>query len=68
MNMLEIRSLAKNLGIKTSRLGKVQLVKTIQQAEGNFDCFSSAVDAICDRGDCLWRSDCFYAATKPSRT
>lgn len=64
MNMQEIRVLAKNLGVKTSRLSKVNLVKTIQQAEGNFDCFSTAVDAFCDRDDCLWRSDCFDSAVK----
>ena len=64
MNMQDTRRLAKNFGIKTARLSKIKLVKTIQQAEGNFDCFSTAVDALCDRGDCLWRTDCFDAAVK----
>jgi hypothetical protein len=64
MNMQEIRSLAKNFGIKTLRLSKIKLVRNIQQAEGNFDCFSTAVDAVCNRGDCLWRTDCFDAAVK----
>lgn len=62
--MQEIRSLAKDFDIKTSRLGKVNLVKAIQQAEGNFDCFSTAREAFCDQVECLWRSDCFASAAK----
>ena len=62
--MQEIRNLAKNFGIKTSRLSKTNLVKTIQLAEGNFDCFSTASEACCDQINCLWRTDCFDSAGK----
>jgi len=64
MNMQEIRVLAKNFGIKSSRMSKVSLVKTIQLAEGNFSCFSSAINGECDQQKCLWRDDCFAAARK----
>ena len=41
---------------------KVDLVQTIQLAEGNVSCFSTAIDCICDQQDCMWREDCFTLA------
>ena len=64
MNMQEIRSIAKNHGIKTSKLNKVKLVQTIQLTEGNFGCFASAIEGNCDQISCLWRDDCFSSAKK----
>ena len=64
MNMQEIRVLAKNYGIKSSRLSKVNLIKAIQLTEGNFSCFASASNGECDQQQCLWREDCFSAAKK----
>lgn len=62
MNMQEIRVLAKDMGIKSARMSKVSLIQTIQLAEGNFSCFSSAKNGECDQQQCLWRDDCFTAA------
>lgn len=53
----ELRAIAKDLGVGTSRLHKGELIKTIQLAEGNFDCFGTAVD-YCDQVGCLFRMDC----------
>ncbi len=64
MNMQEIRVLAKNHGIKSSRMSKVNLIKAIQLTEGNFSCFASAINDECDQQQCLWREDCFSAAKK----
>jgi len=64
MNVQEIRELAKDLGIKTSRLSKIELVRSIQLREGNFDCFASAASCECDQMECAWRDDCFVAARK----
>ncbi len=64
MNMQEIRTMAKDYGIKSSRMSKVELVKTIQLTEGNFSCFASATHGECDQMGCLWRDDCFAAAKK----
>ncbi len=69
MNLQEIRRIARHQGLKkVERLDKVALVRTIQRQEGNFDCFATAVDAVCDQHRCLWRDDCFAAvkAGKPS--
>lgn len=64
MNMQEIRVIAKDYGIKTSRMSKEKLIQTIQASEGNFDCFASAIDGECDQQQCLWRDDCFSVAKK----
>ena len=64
MNMQEIREVAKDFGIKTSRMNKVALVQAIQLSEGNFSCFSSAIDKDCDQTACMWRDDCFATAKK----
>ena len=64
MNMQEIRVLAKDFGIKTSRMSKMELIKTIQLTEGNFNCFASAINGECDQSKCKWRDDCFAAAKK----
>lgn len=64
MQMQDIRTIAKNYGIKTSRQNKVELVRSIQAAEGNFNCFATASSGECDQTGCIWRDDCFEAAKK----
>ena len=66
MNMQEIRVLAKDLGIKSSRMKKVDLIHAIQLTEGNFSCFATATSGDCDQLGCIWRDDCFAAAKKES--
>ncbi len=57
MKMQEIRKKAKALGINSFGKTKVQLIKEIQKAEGNFDCFGTATD-YCDQFDCCFRELC----------
>lgn len=64
MNMQEIRVIAKDHGLKSARLSKINLIHAIQRIEGNFDCFATAGDGHCDQAECLWRDDCFAAARK----
>ncbi len=64
MNMQEIRSIAKDRGIKTGKLTKVNLVRNIQTDEGNFACFATDVEGVCDQMGCSWRDDCFTLAKK----
>ncbi|VAW70675.1 hypothetical protein MNBD_GAMMA09-2868 [hydrothermal vent metagenome] len=64
MKMQDIRVIAKDFGIKASSMSKARLIQTIQHSEGNFDCFSSAIDGECDQLKCLWRDDCFATARK----
>lgn len=67
MNMKEITAIAKTIGIKTSKLKKVNLVRVIQRTEGNFDCFASAYENVCDQTECIWRKDCFELANKQNK-
>ena len=64
MNMQEIRGIARDMGIKSARLRKVDLVRTIQDKEGNFSCFATALNGACDQQGCIWRNDCFAMARK----
>lgn len=58
MHIQTIRSIAKKLGISSAKISKTDLIRSIQRAEGNFDCFATADDGFCDQYDCIWRDDC----------
>jgi len=60
----QIRTIAKSMGVNPGKLNKAELIKSIQSAEGNVECFSSTVDGECDQVNCLWREDCFDAARR----
>ena len=62
MQITEIKTIAKQHGVKVSKLKKAELIKNIQLAEGNFDCFATPADGYCDQAECLWRLDCMKAA------
>jgi hypothetical protein len=67
MQMPEIRAMARDLGIKAGRATKADLVRHIQRTEGNFDCYGSADQGICDQTGCRWRGDCFREARRNHR-
>jgi hypothetical protein len=60
MKVAEIKSRAKDLGIKPGKMKKGELIRTIQSSEGNIACFESG-NTACDQFDCLWRADCLGA-------
>ena len=64
MNMQEIRGIAREKGISPGKKTKLELVRLIQSAEGNFECFATASNKECDQRGCLWRKDCFAMAQK----
>jgi hypothetical protein len=43
---------------------KGDLIRAIQRAEGNFDCYGTATEEECDQEGCLWREDCFVASVR----
>lgn len=57
MSMKQIRRMAKERGIKIGHQNKADLIREIQRAEGNFDCFGTAGD-YCDQLECLFRNMC----------
>jgi hypothetical protein len=58
MNVKEIREIAKAKGLKTGNMKKETIIRAIQKAEGNYECFGTAVSGECDQISCLWRTDC----------
>lgn len=58
MRLSVIEKKARDLGIKNSwRYSKEELIKTIQQKEGNFACFGTN-NGNCAQLLCCWREDC----------
>ena len=57
MTVKDIREKARTLKVKNyARLSKEQLIRAIQAAEGNVDCYGKIAD--CGQMDCCWRDDC----------
>ncbi len=58
MKLVEIRAIAAQQGIKSGKMNKGELIRTIQTAEGNEACFGSGLAVACGQAQCLWRDDC----------
>ncbi len=62
MNLKQVKEIAKSKGINGGKMKKEELIRSIQKAEGNFDCFGTARAGHCTQEDCLWREDCLATA------
>ena len=58
MKLDEIKEIARQHDIRTAKLKKSELVRAIQHAEGNQQCFDSGKGVQCSQANCLWREDC----------
>lgn len=58
MTQKELLKLAKQFDISDSGLSNIDLIRKVQQSEGNFDCYAKASEAVCDQSECLWRDGC----------
>ncbi len=58
MKLEEIKTIAKQHDIKAGKMKKAELVRAIQQAEGNAQCFVTGTSSVCGQAGCLWREDC----------
>jgi hypothetical protein len=63
LKMQDLRAIAKKHGINSFGKTKAALIREIQVAEGNFDCFGSAAE-YCDQWGCHYRPLCFDEAKK----
>ncbi len=61
MKIQEIEAIAKNKGVKTAKMGRIELIRAIQKAEGNPECFGYGNADRCPQTDCLWMKDCLKA-------
>ncbi len=57
VKMETVKEKARIFGISPGKLKKAEIIKRIQEAEGNFPCFGTAVGG-CSQTDCIWREDC----------
>ncbi len=67
MKIQEIRAIARDHHIKPLPASKMELVRAIQNSEGNFPCFGTALQGKCDQMDCMWRQDCLKPPKKQQR-
>ena len=58
MNLKDIKGIAQKQGVKAGKMKKDEIIRAIQRAEGNFDCFGTAVSSHCSQSDCPWMEDC----------
>jgi len=57
LTMTEIRIKGKGLGINPGKMNKVELIRTIQAAEGYSPCYGRS-NGQCPQTNCCWRADC----------
>lgn len=58
MTLKQVKEIARQKEIKVGNMKKENIIRAIQKAEGNFECFGTAISGICDQVNCLWREDC----------
>lgn len=59
MTVNEIRQQAQQHGLALPlRMRKGEMIRAIQRAEGNQDCFGSSWRFDCPWSDCCWQNDC----------
>jgi hypothetical protein len=54
----KVRTIARKMGIDTRNVTMKELIRAIQRAEGNKDCYMSVEVLKCEQTNCLWREDC----------
>ena len=64
MPQKELLKLAKKFHISSSGLSNIELIRKLQQCEGNFDCYGRASEGVCDQSGCLWREDCLVVSAE----
>jgi hypothetical protein len=58
MKVQELKEIAKQKVVKVGKLKKSDIIRAIQEAEGNSACFDIGKAAECGQLNCLWREDC----------
>lgn len=58
MNMTEIKKYARGKGIDPGKMKKTELIRSIQAAENNPNCYASDRKLYCPETNCLWEKDC----------
>jgi len=59
MDLQLVREIAAQRGLDAAALDLCGIVRAIQGAEGNEQCFATGESRECEQSGCLWR-DCCY--------
>jgi len=59
MDLQYARKIAVQRGLEAAAVDLCGIVRTIQEAEGNEQCFATGESRVCGQSGCLWR-DCCY--------
>jgi hypothetical protein len=54
----DIQKTAKALGVNPFGMNRVKLIRSIQRAENNFECFGTPRVIDCGETGCAWRTEC----------
>ena len=63
-----LSDLARQNYVFDASLSEAELIRTIQIAEGNVDCYASAGAGACNEAGCRWREDCVAESTRNGMT
>lgn len=66
MTFNEIQKMAKSMDINTYRMKKTDMIRSIQRAENNIDCYNTERVENCHEDACWWRGDCLFLNKKGS--
>ena len=58
MKLEKIKTIAQLHGIEVNKLKEDELVRAIQRAKGNQQCFETGKSASCGQNACMWREIC----------
>jgi hypothetical protein len=58
MQLVKVREIACRLNIRDCGMDKTNLIRSIQRAENNRDCYGTERAKCCQEKACLWRKDC----------
>lgn len=61
MKMQRVMEIAAEKEVDVRDLNKTELIRAIQRAEGNAECFATGKIDQCSQLSCLWREDCKIA-------
>ncbi|HUU01966.1 MAG TPA: Rho termination factor N-terminal domain-containing protein [Myxococcota bacterium] len=68
MNFNQVKKMAKEMGVNTNRMKKTDIIRAIQKAENNIDCYGTERAVGCMEESCLWRTDCIATWKAGNRT
>lgn len=58
MKLDDVKKIAEQHGIKPGKQRKADLIRAIQQREGNPPCYDTGQAEHCGQLTCCWRDDC----------